>query len=291
MKTYIPCIAIILLLVSLQARAQELVARDSVIKRAWILGLGYNIVEDSDHMLNNLLAIKSQWNAVPFPSRVSIGRYFDSGLGLEAIASYNQYGEGKLIDRRINDADKEYWGIDARLSYDLNKILGETGWFDPYVGIGAGYTVANVQPRGTYNAVVGFRTWFSDRWGLDFNSSGKWSFGTAATNHLQHAAGVVFRFGIKKGVVGGSDEERMAELPEAVAQHELDSLATDTRAAEEASALAVRLARDKELARLQQEEATRLAIENERKQGIEDEINALGKVYFELNSSYLNPGG
>ncbi len=288
MKTYIPCIAIVLFFVNLQLRAQEptqLIPRDSIIESSWILGLGYNIVDDSGDVFDGLFSIKEQWNAVPYPSRLSMGRYFKSGVGVEAIASYNQYGEGKVIDGRINDTDKNYWGIDARLSYDLNRLLGETGWFDPYVGIGAGYTDANELPRGTYNAVIGFRTWFSDKWGLDFNSSGKWSFGTTASNHIQHAAGVVYRFGIQKGVGKEGIEKPIEEMP----QTQVDSLASDTLSTESDSALAERLEREKESARLQQEEADRLLAESERKQGIQDAINAVGKVYFELNSSYLRP--
>ena len=66
------------------------------------------------------------------------------------------------------------------------------------MGVGVGYTYANDLSRGTYNAVIGFRTWFSDRWGLDFSSSGKWSFGNEASNHVQNAVGVVYQFNIEK---------------------------------------------------------------------------------------------
>ena len=147
-----------------------------------------------------------------YPTRASIGRYFKSGIGVEGFASYNKYKVGKFIDGETNLVETDYFGLDARLSYDLNKIVGETAWFDPYIGVGLGYTDANNQPRGTYNAVVGFRTWFTDQWGLDLSSSGKWAIGdTGATNHLQHAAGVVYRFGIEKGL-SKKGEEKLAMI-------------------------------------------------------------------------------
>ncbi|HZJ19446.1 MAG TPA: OmpA family protein, partial [Pricia sp.] len=145
-----------------QEEELQLTSKDSIVQSSWMFGLGYNFVDDSGDMLDELFSFDDQWNAVAFPSRVSIGRYFKSGIGIEGIASYNKYKVGKLIDGVTNLEEKKYVGIDARLSYDLNKIIGETAWFDPYLGLGLGYTDANNQPRGTFNAIIGFRTWFSD---------------------------------------------------------------------------------------------------------------------------------
>ncbi|UCD60696.1 MAG: OmpA family protein, partial [Flavobacteriaceae bacterium] len=187
----------------LQSEQQEelqLTAKDSMVVSSWMVGLGWNFINDSGKRLNDITTTKNLYNAVAFPSRINIGRYFRSGIGLEAIASYNKYKEGNIIDGAVNPEDKDYFGFDTRVSYDLNKLIGQTGFFDPYVGVGAGYTYANDLGRGTYNAVIGFRTWFSDRWGLDFSSSGKWSFGNEASNHVQHAVGAVYQFNIEKGL-------------------------------------------------------------------------------------------
>ena len=160
------------------AQDLELTKKDSIVQSYWLVSLGTNIVDDSGDEFGELFDLSEGWNMVPYPSRVSVGRYFKNGLGLEAIGSYNRYKEGKIVDNVVNPEDVDYWGLDFRVSYDLNMILGETGFFDPYIGIGAGYTDANNQGRGTYNAVIGFRTWFSDHWGLDFNSTGKWAMDT-----------------------------------------------------------------------------------------------------------------
>ncbi len=275
-----------------QAFSQEtlqLTKKDSVVQSSWMIGLGYNIVDDSGDVFDELLAVDSQWNVLPYPARISIGRYFKSGLGLEAIGSYNKYKVGNMIDGRINTEETNYLSVDARLSYDLNKLIGQTGWFDPYVGVGLGYTDANSISRSTYNAVVGFRTWFSDRWGLDLNSSGKWAIdkGDGATNHLQHAAGVVYQFGIEKGLSKkGKEKWAQIEAMEKEQQRVQDSLAAANRAKEEA-ALAERLAKEREQARLAAAEKARIDAENERRSQLERSIEELGHVYFALNSSVL----
>jgi outer membrane protein OmpA-like peptidoglycan-associated protein len=244
-------------------------------------------VNDTGKRFSNIATVKDQWNAVAFPSRINIGRYFRSGIGLEAIATYNNYKKGNIIDGVVNPEDKDYFGFDTRVSYDLNKLVGQTGFFDPYVGVGAGYAYANDLGRGTYNAVIGFRTWFSDRWGLDFSSSGKWSFGNEASNHVQHAVGAVYQFNIEKGLTKkGLEKLALIEAMEKELQRVADSI-DEARAAEAAAvALAERLAREKEEARLAAETRANQQANDLRKQKM-DELANLNKVYFRFDSSYL----
>ena len=266
----------------------QLTSKDSIVQSSWMFGVGYNFIDDSGDAFNDFTTIKDQWNAVAFPSRISIGRYFKSGIGLEAIGTYNNYKKGNIIDGIVNPEDISYYGLDTRISYDLNKLIGETAWFDPFIGVGLGYADANNMPRGTYNAVIGFRTWFSDRWALDLSSSGKWSFGSEASNHIQHAASVVYQFGIEKGLSKkGLEKLAMIEVLEKEKQRVTDSLALVQRAKDEA-AMAKRLAEQNEKARLAAIEKAKLDAENQRKQKIKDAIDALGYVYFEFDSSYLN---
>ncbi|USD24807.1 OmpA family protein [Flagellimonas marinaquae] len=267
------------------AQDLELTKRDSIVQSYWLVSLGTNIVDDSGDEFGELFDLSDGWNMVPYPSRVSVGRYFKNGLGLEAIGSYNRYKEGNIVDNVVNPEDVDYWGLDFRVSYDLNMILGETGFFDPYIGIGAGYTDADNQGRGTYNAVIGFRTWFSDHWGLDFNSTGKWAMDTEnASNHIQHALGVAYRFEVEKGLSRkGQEKLALLEELEKEQQRVQDSIAD----AEEARLLAERLQREKEAAELAAAEKAKKEAEEARRAKLRNKINNLGKVYFKLNSSYL----
>ena len=264
----------------------QLTSKDSVISRSWHVGIGYNIIDDSGDVFDELFSVGDQWNALPYPSRINIGRYFKSGLGVEAIGSYNKYKVGKLIDGEINQEEMDYYAIDSRLTYDLMRLFGRDSWFDPYVGVGLGYTSASEEPRGTYNAVVGLRTWITEKIALDLNSSGKWRMGNVGTNHLQHAASVVYRFGIEKEL-SNKGEEKLAQIEALLEkrQEKQDSLEAARRSEE---ALAQEFARKKLLAEQQAAQKDKIAAEKARKKRIIDEINALGHVYFALNSSYLS---
>jgi outer membrane protein OmpA-like peptidoglycan-associated protein len=268
----------------------QITAKDSIVQSSWIVGVGFNAVDDSGNVFDGIFNVGQEWNIVPFPSRVSIGRYFKNGLGIEAIGTYNKYKSGNIIDAAVILEDINYFGLDARLTYDLNQIIGQTGWFDPYIGIGAGYTDANNLGRGTYNAVVGFRTWFSDRWGLDFNSTGKWAMsqGDGATNHIQHAAGVVYQFGIEKGLSKRGEEklELLAAI-EKEKQRQNDSINEVNRLRDEAL-LAERLEKQKKEDALAAAEKAKLDALNNKRNAIKSRIEKLGNVYFKLNSSAVS---
>lgn len=287
-------LAVLLVFSFTQLRSQdiqdvEITSKDSIVASSWIFGLGFNAVDDAGSEFSNVFNFQDNWNVVPFPSRLSIGRYFRNGLGLEAIGSFNRYQEGKVIDGLVNTEDIDYYAIDARVSYDLNKILGETGFFDPYVGIGAGFTNANNQGRGTYNAVVGFRAWINDNWGVDLNSSGKWTMDSStSTNHIQHAAGVVYRFGIEKELSEkGKEKLALLEAMEKEQQRVNDSIAAAQLAEQEAKELAERLKREQEAAALAEAERKAAEAKRAKQEAIQSSINALGDVNFNLNSSYL----
>ncbi|WP_394972495.1 OmpA family protein [uncultured Croceitalea sp.] len=292
MKTTRLTLLVITLLLSIKVFSQEytITKKDSIVKSSWIFGIGFNVVDDAGSEFTDIFNIEDNWNIVPFPSRVSIGRYFENGLGLEAVGSYNKYKEGKTIDNSINTEEIDYYAVDLRISYDLNKILGQTGFFDPYVGLGIGYTDANNVGRGTYNASVGFRTWFNDRIGLDFNSTGKWAMSTDnATNHIQHAVGVVYQFGIEREL-SKKGEEKLTQLQELEKEQERiqDSVNSAQKAEQEAKELAERLRREEKQAKLVANEKSKENAEKLAKEKIAKEVAALGNVYFDLNSSYLN---
>ena len=275
--------------ISSESEIPVLTAKDSIVLESWMFGLGFNAVDDSGDGFNNLLSVKDKWNIVPFPSRLSIGRYFQSGFGLELIGSYNQYMEGKIVEKQVLTEDIPYWAIDSRLSYDLNKLIGETGFFDPYLGIGIGYADASNTGRVTFNGTAGFRLWFSKKWGVDLNSTGKWDATDETTNHIQHAAGVVRRFGIVEGL-SKKGEEKLAmirEMEEALKRRQ-DSIAEAERLAQaERMRLEEERLRQQREAELAAAEAARQA-EAKRRADLAAELAGLGQVRFALNSSYLN---
>ncbi len=292
MKNYTISVMALLVLASNQVIAQndlQLTSKDSIVQSFGVIGIGFTAIDDSGDMFGQLLDVSDEWNMVAFPSRLNIGTYFSNGIGIEGIASYSKYKTGKKVDNLIQAEDVSYYAIDARVTYALNKIWGGSKWFDPYLGGGIGYTDANNQGRGTMNGIVGIKTWFSDRFGLDFNSSGKWSMNTdKGSNHLQHAVSGLYRFNVKKGLTKkGEKKLALIQEMEKEQQRVQDSITAATLTEEEA-ALAERLAQEKEKARLAALEKAKINAENQRKRDIENRIKELGNVLFSFNSSYIN---
>ncbi len=292
MKKNILYFSISLLLSTNLILAQEelqLTSKDSLVLSSWVVGLGINIVDDTATPFGEqFLNIDDTWNMVPYPSRISIGRFFKSGIGLEAIGTYNKYKVGKLIDGKINQAPRDYFAIDGKISYDMNKLVGQTGWFDPYVHVGAGYSSIGGLGRSTANAGFGFNTWFSDTWGLNFNTMGKWGIPEGSTKQLQHSAGVVYQFAVEKGLSKkGLEKQALIEAMEKEKQRVQDSIAAADRARDEA-ALAERFAKEKENARLAAAKKDSIEALQREWDKLQKEINDLGYVYFALNSSLLN---
>jgi outer membrane protein OmpA-like peptidoglycan-associated protein/outer membrane protein W len=275
---------------TIQSQTTEITKKDSTIVSSWIFGLGFNVVDDSDDVWHKLLDVNTAWNAVPYPSRLSIGKYFKNGLGIEAIASYNKYKKGKTVGGLPVTTNKNYYALDTRLSYDLNKILGETGWFDPYVGVGVGYTHDNDVSRTTANTILGFRAWFSDRFGMDVNSTGKWAINPDKTNqnHLQHAIGVVYRFSYEKELT--KEGEAKLELIKAEEKETIrinDSIALTQKVVEEKRLLAEKIEKEKELERLAQLEKEKADLKIIEKNKIQSKIDALENINFDFDSNNL----
>jgi len=270
----------------------KLTRQDTTISSSNMVGLGFNMVMDTGERLNNFPGSSEDWHAVPYPSRLSFGRNFRSGLALEGIAAVNKFQEGKVVENVVLTEDRSYFSIDSRLSYNINRLFGRTGWFDPYVGAGLGYTTVEGEGNGTYNGVIGIRAWLSERWGIDLNSSGKWSMGDGlVSNHMQHAAGVVYQFNIKKEW-SKQGLDKISKIEEYLREQKRlqDSITAAQLAEEEARRLAEQLDREREAAELAAAEKAKKEAEEKLKETIRGKLDEAGFAYFGFDSSYLTSG-
>lgn len=163
----------------------------------WAIGFGLNNVDfyngnNFTDQLKDLLGNKD-WNVLPSISRISAEKYLDKGFSLQVAGSLNQIET--LISE--NDSDMLYWAIDAIVKYDLNNLVGETAWFDPYVYLGGGYVSVDSMGEGMLNVGLGFNTWFNDNLGLNFQTGTKKGFSDKVRAHYQTTLGLVIRFGGK----------------------------------------------------------------------------------------------
>ena len=174
----------------------------------WAIGIGVNAVdffptgEDAPNgeFGADFFNVSDHWNILPSVSRLSVARYIGGGFVLEAAGSVNQID--KYGDRAVDDLT--YYAVDGSLNYSLRALLND-GWFDPFLGVGGGYTWIGDQgaedlenaSNATANGTVGFNFWFSDNIALNLQSTFKYAFEDAAPKHFQHAAGIKIIFGGK----------------------------------------------------------------------------------------------
>ncbi|CAM1352252.1 OmpA family protein [Tenacibaculum ascidiaceicola] len=163
----------------------------------WAVGFGVNAVDvripsDFGDYAKDYIGT-SDWNILPSISRVTVDRYLNDGFTLQLAGSLNKIETFRTED----DMDELYWAIDANVKYDLNNLVGNTGWWDPYVYVGGGYTSLADEGEGMLNAGAGFNVWFNDNLGLNFQTGGKKEFADKVRDHFQHSIGLVFKFGGK----------------------------------------------------------------------------------------------
>jgi len=133
--------------------------------------------------------------------KLTASRYLAKGFSFEVAGSLNKIS--KVGDDSVSDLD--YFGLDGAIKYDLNKIIGDTSWFNPYATVGGGLTWLDNSESGTVNGGLGMNFWFNDHLGLNIESKYKHAFESDVSNHIsdnmyhhfQHSLGLVYKFGGK----------------------------------------------------------------------------------------------
>lgn len=163
----------------------------------WAIGFGVNIVDFysgnkfMDQVKDHLGS--SDWNFLPSISRITAEKYLDKGFSLQFAGSLNKITH--IVDE--GDADALYYSLGLNVKYDLNKLFGETAWFDPFVYLGGNYVSFDSDSEGMLNYGVGFNTWFNDSFGLSFQTGTIQGFADKVQTHFQSSLGVVIKFGGK----------------------------------------------------------------------------------------------
>ena len=169
-------------------------------QHTWILGLGYHAVDDYSVAFGDIFAGHRTWHILPYPARFSVERNLKYGFGVTGLVHYNQYKSGRYVNEVINNSLIHVVSIDAMLKYRFNMNYKRISWFDPYLGIGLGYTLrfgANNADNVTANIHVGSNFWFTERIGLQIETSAKLGLGASFPGHsssyLQHSASFLYR--------------------------------------------------------------------------------------------------
>jgi OOP family OmpA-OmpF porin len=149
----------------------------------------------SETIFDEYANVSDHWNILPSLSTISVSKYLSDGFSLGIAGSLNKidkWGDISSGPDKTNDVDDlSYYGIDGTIKY--NFLEGKT--FDPFAGIGGGYTWVDEIGAGTLNGTLGFNLWFSENIGFTIKTSYKHAFEDYLDSHFQHTAGLSIKFG------------------------------------------------------------------------------------------------
>ncbi|UGS23804.1 OmpA family protein [Flavobacterium channae] len=189
-------------------------AQDS--NNPWAVSFGANAVDTKVSAVGNdspkwiqLGNARENWNFIPSVSYLTVSRYVGDGFSFGLTGSVNKIDKWVERDRTTeytdvvsNPGDLAYYAFDATIKYSFMEMIG-TKWFDPSLNIGGGYNFFGDASAGTVNGGVGLTFWFTEQVGLQLQSTYKHSFDDTRVadldvpTHIQHMAGLTFKFGGK----------------------------------------------------------------------------------------------
>lgn len=163
-----------------------------------MVGAMWNIIDDDGDRYANILNVKDTWNIPTFPSSLNIDIYFQKGMSLDMIASYNYYDSSKVINEERGTAGRAFT-FDAHFKYSFGFLMRQQR-FDPFVFIGAGYTGREVffpQNMLSANAGAGFNVMIWQGLGVQWRTTGRVGMlpeiYTTKYDMLQHHFGLIYK--------------------------------------------------------------------------------------------------
>ncbi|SEP88261.1 Thrombospondin type 3 repeat-containing protein [Hyunsoonleella jejuensis] len=174
----------------------------------WQITIGLNAVDAypngdggafSETIFDEFVNVEDHYNILPSLSTISVSKYIGDGFSFGVAGSLNKIDKWGDVpgsnpeETRVVD-DLSYYGIDGTIKYGIGEVL-DWKTFDPFIGIGGGYTWIDEIGAGTLNGTLGFNLWFSENIGLTIQTAYKHAFEDYLDTHFQHTAGLSIRFG------------------------------------------------------------------------------------------------
>ncbi|MDR6969438.1 outer membrane protein OmpA-like peptidoglycan-associated protein [Flavobacterium arsenatis] len=182
----------------------------------WAITFGANAVDtqasatfdgDFASRFNKPFKVQDNWNILPSVSYLTVSRSVGSGFSVGLTGSVNKIT--KVVSQAsegadyvvTNPGDLTYYGADGIIRYSFMNLLGSKV-IDPSAHIGGGYTWWGDASAGSVNGGLGLTLWFTETVGLSLQSTYKKTFDedkmtTGVRSHVQHFAGLTFKFGGK----------------------------------------------------------------------------------------------
>jgi hypothetical protein len=169
-------------------------------QHTWIFGLGFQAIDDYNVPFGNVFNGNRTWHILPYPSRFNLERNLKYGFGVGGNVNYNTFLAGKMVNEQLNNTLIHVVGIDAYVKYRFNANYKKMTWFDPYLAAGLGYTwrfSSAARDNVSTNIHVGSNFWFTQKFGVQIESSLKLALGATYPSHpasyLQHSLTFLYR--------------------------------------------------------------------------------------------------
>jgi len=163
---------------------------------------------DKDTRIPEFFDVIPNWNiSAPF-SMFSVSRYLDNNLSFGLGGSMNSIT--KYPDAIENNRSSNYYTLDAMLKYSLMAVVDSEKW-EPFVGIGPGWTWQSDENWMTGNVSVGVNYWLNDKWGFTVQTDLKQNYGDGVNmaginQHLDQGASMRWSAGVSVKF-GGTDTD------------------------------------------------------------------------------------
>ena len=208
MKHLNKLITAVVLLVGLLSQAQD-------VNNTWAISFGANAVDTRvsaassiKDQFSNYFNKSDNWNVLPSLSYLNVTKYAGDNFSFGLTGSINKMS--KFVNTQTptgdyfvtNPGDLNYYAFDLDIKYSFMKMIGSKS-FEPTAHIGGGYTFLDKVSTGTMNTGLGLTYWMTELVGLSVQSTYKHSFddarmpGVDVPSHMQHFAGLIFKFGGK----------------------------------------------------------------------------------------------
>jgi OOP family OmpA-OmpF porin len=204
----------LLMLIGLSSQAQDS-------NNKWAISFGVNAVDGGrvsaaskvEDQFSQYFDAKKYWSIIPSVSTINVSRYVGDNFSFGVTGSVNKIT--KIVGERTydpltntndypvtNPGDLMYYGVDGVVKYSFMNLL-KSKVIDPSAHVGGGYTWFGDASAGTINGGLGLTFWFTENVGLSLTSTYKHSFDDSRNpsfdvpTHMQHFAGLTFKFGAK----------------------------------------------------------------------------------------------
>ena len=163
----------------------------------FMFGLYWNIVDDDGNRTETVTHIRDVWNVSPIPAAINVDYYFKKGWSAEALLSYNQYKENKVINGSKGKSG-HFLSFDLNVKYSIGYLL-EQQRVDPFLMMGLNYTGREVKPKNMFgsNVGVGFNIMIYEGFGIQWRSTAKIEivpeFYDVSGGYLHHHFGFIYK--------------------------------------------------------------------------------------------------